>query len=379
MIKPYLNAAIRQAEERSKILKGKITKPLQAPELVALHQTCHNRIDRIIAELELLRTDPNVLRDELIQERIRLFRRTLADLSFLETTAIVALARAHEDDIALSRLVFQIHKEINYPLTPPMVTCLSREYFCINVLFRLLEVPLAESDFLLHLPDLYHEIAHLLIVERNNPVIVPYQTEYGKFLALVTRHFDTERTINLKSTGPKEYFNDALDHFEFFWIRSWANEIFCDLFAIYTLGPAYAWSHFHFTAGHDVDPCDVRMPGFMTHPPDHARMEVMLIGLDLIGYTKIAAEIQKKWNALLMATGVKQGSLYRRACPHELLEHAATLALQGTKNVGCRVAQAGTSGPVFDLLNSAWDKFWTTPDDYHAWERTAIAKIKQFG
>ena len=41
----------------------------------------------------------------------------------------------------------------------------------------------------------------------------------------------------------------------------WANEIFCDLFAIYTLGPAYAWAHFHLTARHESDPYEVQFMG----------------------------------------------------------------------------------------------------------------------
>jgi hypothetical protein len=377
VIDSYLNAAIRQAEERARILKGKISKTVQAPELVALHQTCQDRIDQTIEQLRALLTDPLILRRDLVQERIRLFRRILADLSLLETTGIAALTRPHQDDITLSKLVFQIHKEIGYPLSPPTVTCLSRDYFSINTALRLLEVPLAESDFLLHLPDLYHELAHPLIATRNNPQITPYQTEYGRFLTMVTRHFEGERATNLRSTGPKHYFAQALDLLEYFWIRGWANELFSDLFAIYTLGEAYAWAHFHLTAGRDIDPYDVQIPGFMSHPPDQARMETMLIGLELVGLKKEGAEVQQKWESLIGATGVRPTSLYRRACPRELLERAAIHALQGTKLIGCRIVHTGTSSPVHDLLNRAWGNFWAAPDNYHAWEREAIAKLKQ--
>ena len=374
VIEPYLSAAIRQAQERARILKGKMSQTLQAPEFTALRQTCDDRIDETVNSLEGLLTDPLILRKDLIQERIRLFRRILADLALLETTAIAALTRPHADDTALSRLVFQIHQEIGYPLPPPTVTCLS-----INTSLRLLEVPLAESDFLLHLPDLYHEIAHPLIATRNNPRIAPYQTEYAKFLGLISRHYETERAANLKSTGPKEYFSHALDLLEYFWIRGWANEIFSDLFATYTLGPAYAWAHFHLTAERDADPYEVQIPGFMSHPPDQARMEAMLIGLDLIGFGKRAAEILLRWDAFVGATGVKPTPMYRRACPRELLEHAAIHAREGTKLIGCRVVCDGTSSPVHDLLNTAWEKFWTAPDGYHEWERHAIATLKGAG
>jgi hypothetical protein len=41
------------------------------------------------------------------------------------------------------------------------------------------------------------------------------------------------------------------------------------------------------------------------------------------------------------------------------------------------IVSTGTSSPVHDLLNKAWEHFWAAPDNYHAWEREAIAKLKQ--
>jgi hypothetical protein len=69
--------------------------------------------------------------------------------------------------------------------------------------------------------------------------------------------------------------------------------------------------------------------------------------------------------------------MYRRACPGELLECAAICALEGTKKIGCRIVQERTTGEIHDLLNAAWDRFWTAPDEYHAWERAAIVRLRQ--
>ena len=123
MIEPYLEVAIRQAQERAKLLKTKMPQPLRATEFVALQQLCENRIDDIIRLLDYLLNDTTILSKELIKERIRIFRRTIGELSQLETSAITALNRVHDDDIFLNKLVFQIHKEINFPLSPPTVTC----------------------------------------------------------------------------------------------------------------------------------------------------------------------------------------------------------------------------------------------------------------
>jgi hypothetical protein len=375
MIKPYLDTSIHQARERARLLKTKIPQPVKAAELVALQQLCENLLDSIIGKFDYLLTDNVILMKDLIKERIRIFRRTLGELSQLENSAIAALSRVHDDDIFLNKLVFQIHSEIRYPLLPPTVTCLSRDYFSINTSLNLLEVPLAESDFLLHLPDLYHEIGHPLIVTINNPRVEPFQQELAKFLSVVSQYFDSERAANIRTTGPTRYFAQMFDLLERYWIH-WATEIFCDLFAIYTLGPAFGWAHFHLTAGNEGDPYDVGLTRFMSHPPDQARMEAMLIALDLIGFRKHVKAIQEKWNALVESTGSVQTYMYRKACPQQLLQQAAIHALEGTRRIGCRVVEEKTVDKVHDLLNTAWDKFWTCPDDYSKWERNSIAIFK---
>ncbi len=375
MIEQYLEAAIRQAQERAKLLKVKMPQPMKAAEFVALQQLCDSRIDDIIDLFEYLLTDPTILRKELVKERIRIFRRTIGELSQLETSAIAALSRVNADDVFPNKLIFQIHKEINFPLSPPTVTCLSREYFSINPALHLLEVPLTESEFLLHLPDLYHEIAHLLIAAVNNPKVEPLQQELGKFLFAVAQYFDNERTVNSRATGPTDYFAHVIDLLERFWIP-WATEIFCDLFAVITLGPAYAWSHFHLTAGHGGDPYDIRLNNFMSHPPDQARMEAILAGLNALNFKEQAADIQEKWGNLIKSIGSEQMPIYRRACPSQLIQQSVVYSLEGVKKIGCRVASENTTGMVHDLLNTAWQKFWAAPDQYPVWERETINTLK---
>jgi hypothetical protein len=237
-------------------------------------------------------------------------------------------------------------------------------------------VPLAESDFLLHLPDLYHEIAHLLIAATNNPKVEPFQQQFSQFLSVVADHFESERGANLRSTGPVGYFGQVLDLLERYWIN-WATEIFCDLFAIYTVGPAFAWAHFHLTALHEGDPYDVRLTRLMSHPPDQSRMEAMLHALNLTGFKQEAAAINREWDALVKSTGAVQAPLYRKACPQSLLHLAADLAFAGTKGIGCRIATKDTTGKVHDLLTTAWHKFWNSADEYAQWERDSISLLKQ--
>ena len=140
MIEGYIDAAIRQAQERARILKAKISYSSQVNEFIALRQTCDNFIDGLIDDFGYLLTDSVILRQDLVAERIRLFRRLRADLTNVETTAVAALARSHADDASLSRLVADIHREIRCPLAPPTVTSLSREYLS-RILFNQPRLP----------------------------------------------------------------------------------------------------------------------------------------------------------------------------------------------------------------------------------------------
>ena len=62
-------------------------------------------------------------------------------------------------------------------------------------------------------------------------------------------------------------------------MKFWMVEFFCDLFAVYTLGPAYGWAHLHLSAKRGGDPFDVPMLSASSHPADDARMRVMLVAL----------------------------------------------------------------------------------------------------
>ena len=93
MIEEYIDAAIRQAQERARILKAKISYSSQVNEFIALRQTCDNFIDGLIDDFGYLLADSVILRQDLVAERIRLFRRFRADLTNVETNVVADIHR----------------------------------------------------------------------------------------------------------------------------------------------------------------------------------------------------------------------------------------------------------------------------------------------
>ena len=177
----YLQGAIGELTRRGELLLTKVPTGLPRDSCPRTH--VQTRLARDLDALRDLIDDPRMQDPAYQPERLRKFRRIVRDMDTLETIAIAALNRANEDDRQLNILVERIGNEIAFPLLPPVATLLSQGYFHIYPRLNLLCLPLVEPAFLLHLPDLYHELGHLLEFERHDPRTKPF---HGALPALCT-------------------------------------------------------------------------------------------------------------------------------------------------------------------------------------------------
>lgn len=372
----YFQAAIQHQLERGKSLYKKIPKNLPR-EFHLLAQTCTNELSQVLDQLQMLLDNPKMAQPEFQPIRLREYRRLVDDMAFIETVGIAALERSHPNDEALNRLIELIRTEISYPLLPPVVTSLSQQYFYINPKFGLMCVPLAEGDFLLHLPDLYHELAHPLAIQRHDPRVKPFQDALLKAISIVLQYVTEEKQKEERRRGPEQ-----LRFYLYLWEKSWWKwviELFCDLFGVYTVGPAYAWAHLHLCTQMGSDLFMVPTTSVTSHPPDNARMKAILYGLNKMGYSEKANQINARWNDLVKTSGSKPEPEYRRCVPDSLLENIAQLALEGVSAIGCTIAGPDCKSPVYQILNEAWDEFWKNPQGYPSWERAAVTKLRTIG
>jgi len=308
--------------------------------------------------------------------RLRQFKRAVADMDFIETLGLSALMRTNDTDLWLNRLMEAIRQEISYPLIPPVVTSLSQEYFHIYPRLNLLFVPPIEGEFLLHLPDLYHELAHPLFTPSYNLKVKPYQDAMTDALMVALSYLDQEMSKERRRQGPENYLL-FLETWQRAWIEAWTEEFFCDLFGLYTLGPAYAWAHLHLCAKRGDDSFRVPLMSSSSHPADDARMRVLLNGLARIGFHDDANLISHRWTELSCISGFSPEPEYDRCFPERVLEAIAEKALGGVKGMRCRVASPATTGNVHCILNQAWTKFWSDPKDYAAWEVMAVKELTE--
>jgi hypothetical protein len=161
------------------------------------------------------------------------------------------------------------------------------------------------------------------------------------------------------------------------WLGAWGVEFFCDLFGIYTLGPAFAWSHLHLCAKRGQDLFHVPLIHATSHPADDARMTVMLCGLQRLGYGIQAADIAAKWDEFLQISGSSPEPEYLRCFPKALLQQVAEKAFEGMQGMNCNLATPGSGAPdsVGSVLNEAWTQFWMSPSNYIHWERQSVENL----
>ncbi|MCI0611811.1 hypothetical protein L0244_02365 [bacterium] len=288
---------------------------------------------------------------------------------------IAALERRNKTDEILNQLIDHIRKEISYPLLPPVVSSLSQQYFHIYPQLNLLCVPLGEADFLLHLPDLYHELAHPLVTEKYDPRVRPFQEALSKGLDLALGYIKAEQQKEERKRGP-----DQIEFYLLQWEKSWWKwvvEFFCDLFAVYTIGPAYVWAHFHLCAKYCDNPYQVPTLSASSHPADDARMQIMLSALQKTGFLQEKESIHQHWENFIAISGVKPEPEYLRCFPEHLLESLVQKAYEGVTALGCRIAAPDTKDPVFTILNQAWMEFWRDPTNYAKWERNAVKQLRE--
>jgi hypothetical protein len=369
MNEAYFRATLNQIEERARRLLGDI--PPHADEMEGLAQSSRHELERVIEEAVELRDKPRYQSPQVQTQRLWLIRSLFGQLDLVESFAVAAIQRVRTEDRRMTRLTRELAKECGFPMPAPVVSCTSQDYFNINTRMRLVQIPLTDGRHLLHLPDLIHEIAHLPFAELHNPKAIPLKQALKEFKARIHLHYE-EREGEL-SLGPfpaglvlrVPVWRDC-------WLKAWAVELFCDLFATYAIGPAYGWAHIHLC---------LRQPSVSflcpsltetSHPANAARMFAITEGLRAAGFGAEATELAEGWKGLVKVAEEKPEADYSECYPPELLRLAVDFSFQGYKAIGCLVMPRTGMGKGQALLNEAWCRFRTDPASYPSWEQAAM-------
>jgi hypothetical protein len=283
------------------------------------------------------------------------------------------MCRWNDEDSRINALTDALAREILYPLPTPVVSCSSQRYYHTYPDLRLICVPLAEGRFLLHLPDLYHELGHSLLAFENDGRLIGFQRSLLDAINAAQSYVAAELRREDSGLAPIA-FRNYLMTWMWCW-PSWCMELFCDLFAVYTVGVAYAWAHLHLSASVGRDPFRLSLTQTTVHPPDAVRMAVILLALDRLGFCEEWEEVARRWQTLVELLASGESPEYRRCFPNSLLKAIERHAYEGVCSLGCDLAAPVMKGQGRTLLNEAWASFWREPATYIEWERKALTAL----
>ena len=381
-MKDYLQATIFEQIDRAHSLKEFIT-PVKYPELTGLAERCSNVLNEQIDLMKAISEEVRHREEEDLRDLFREVRLAASEIALVEYFGIPALHNQTPEAKFLNKIVFQIHKEIALPILPPAVCCVSTDYYCSVFATNVIFVPIGESKFLLHLSDLYHEIGHgVLESMKEEPKLKPVADSYQLAYSRITDYYNDLIRRKKRDVGPPNI-PMFIERIHSLW-RSWLGEIFCDLFGLYTLGPAYAWSHLHLAAKRSEDIYKLAILEEQSHPADEARMRTLLCGLENLGFGEDSKRIEAKWSEVAVYFGKPQIE-YQYAYPQQILKEVSEIVLKGIKDSGFALANPkvlnGTDHPpesVRLLLNDAWNKFWATgPGQFRDWEKGKLEETRK--
>lgn len=282
----------------------------------------------------------------------------------LEHLPLLVLRRFDEPDRRITALVARICDEIDYPYDAPICSSLSSQYFWTVAGMDLIFVPCLEPEHLLGLPDIYHELGHVILFREERTFVFPA-------LAIVDRHFDVLVADGIRGNWPRQSI-DQVEEFRHRWRLSWLLEFGADLIATYTSGPVFGWCNIRTSTNLGGE----LFGGNETHPADDARAATIGLMLERMGERDAAERIRVRWSELVRLSGEARPPRYDVAYPVALQQELVEFVYTECERSGLRQwAVRDTSTTVGGAVDDAWETFRSHPANFGDHERRGLATL----
>jgi len=261
-------------------------------------------------------------------------------------------------------IIQKIYNEIGSLQSVPFISTTSNSdaYYWAYPKYNMIVLPQDEEKYLLCLPDLYHEIGHLIF------------HQHGKFLVGDCLRSIRENYAKHTPSIDTGLVREVMDR----WESSWLEEFSCDMIAAYLVGPAYAWEHLKVCAIHRGDNNSSKLKLTINHPPNEARMRAVFKMLELTGYSQELEIIKRPWAQYLAIAHKITPTHYETILPDILIELLAQNVLKTCRNITLiSYAEQLTNStmPVSKVINDAWDYNRRFPEGYSKWEKIQIGLL----
>lgn len=313
--------------------------------------------------------------DELSGNYLYLYNRAHREFNAFHSYRFLAIKNYKDPEIFFYRLITKIYNEHRINALPPIISTISNHdyYYWAVPLFEIIALPSGEENSLLNLPDIYHEIGHLL-----------YSMFKGRSCELsgiqIEKYFKKE-LVRLEDAKQHVHFGQEVEKAKYLWQASWLEEFSCDLAGTYMTGAAYAWTNLKLiSSGHGSS----KMYDYSeTHPANEARMRIIIIMLDKLGLEEDKRKVEDTWTAFLKDTEVFRPKGYALLYPSKLLQLIVDEFYEFYGNADlapCIELTGQTDTSLCETLNIAWNTAQDDPLQYFVHETAEINKLKsQFG
>ena len=306
--------------------------------------------------------------DGAAAKAMRILKMCTRAIAAVEGCGLPPLHCQSEQAVFLSDALSAMHGEAGLPLPCPAASCTSGGYYFVHLAASTVHVPPSEAAFLPHMPDFCHELGHLLFhhVDRGAECR-PILDGMGGALGAIGGWYSELSGSMGRESDPLPA-KDEVGWMRYRWKSEWMQEAFCDLFALFAAGPAYAHSNLHLVSKTGTDVYKLNLLARQDRPSGEARMRLLDAGMRLLGHDLEADRIRAEWGAMAQPYGGPPPGC-GHAFPSELPQEAAAAVLPMFGRAGLRGhsgggRERGGSGPdtVAGLLNEAWRGFWRGAD-----------------
>jgi hypothetical protein len=362
----YLPGAITWIQGRAAMLRDKLASDDNPPALRGVLEIQVARLDEALGEIGARLADPSLEDEAFADHHLASYRGWVRLVADFEHHFLMLCDLWREDEDDMQGVLDQICQETGMPPLIQPVIALHGAQYSVMLGTGIIYAPRMERHFLLHLPDLYHEIGHLL-VERAAATL------WGNARTSIRNHFSRLIREGLVQGDPMAQ-DGTYRRMHDYWSQPWLVELTCDAIATFLCGPAYAWAHLHLCASHDSG----IYVGHESHPADEARQDLILMVLGRLGEDEQREQFMDRWSSFAKTLGQRRPASYDAAYPRSLLELVVHEVHGGLLSLGIKIYDGTGDGcSTASLLNRAWEEFWKAPKEYRAWEEAARGDLRR--
>lgn len=360
----FLEGLLRDLAKRCEVVKERLSAAPADPEVSDRALGAYQVVEQVRREVNSLLGSPGLSSPQLVPNHLQLYKRWYERVALAEYYPLPFIERYGEHDRRLTQFCRRAAGEIGWTLPVPLVAAFSHQYFWTNPFFSLVNIPAVEGTSLLGMPDLFHELGHILLLHNHRDLL-------GDFLNEVALYIDSERARVDAAQRPPEY-REKYDLLFVQWREEWVWEFASDMIATYIVGDAFGWQHLRLCASLSHPPYFPTLGEVAEHPADSARLSGVIAALRELDQS--TDSLNKAWDDYMAVLGEARPPDYDLCYPESLLQSLARRVVGGCSSLGLK-AIGDDQSTIVRLIGEAWERFRSAPEEYERWERDALLRV----